>query len=93
MSNTTANQTHGFCRVSIHYDVLSAPFNVTVDGAIPTYWNYTLHDNGTHGWIYFEYTHSTREVVIIPEFPALAILPLFMTATLVAALAYRRKHS
>ena len=92
VSNKTANQTHGFCRVSIPYEVLSEPFNVTIDGANPTYWNYTLYDNGTHRWIYFEIEHSTKEVVIIPEFPSHIILPLFITATLVAALAYRRKR-
>ncbi|MDH5448875.1 MAG: right-handed parallel beta-helix repeat-containing protein [Candidatus Bathyarchaeota archaeon] len=92
VSNTTANQTHGFCRVSIPYEVLSEPFNVTIDGANPTYWNYTLYDNGTHRWIYFEYEHSTKEVVIIPEFSFFAILPMFMTATLLTALAYRRKR-
>ncbi len=92
VSNTTTNQTHGFCRVSIPDDVLSAPFNVTIDGATPTFWNYTLYDNATHHWIYFEYTHSTREVVIIPESPALMLLPLFMTVALLAALAYRRRR-
>lgn len=93
VSNMTVNQTHGFCRVSIPYEVLSEPFNVTVDGANPTYWNYTLYDNGTHHWIYFEYEHSTREIVIIPESPSLLILPLFMTVSLLAALAYRRRRA
>lgn len=91
VSNTTQNQTHGFCRVTVPYEVLSEPSNVTIDGANPTYWNYTLHDNGTHQWIYFEYEHSTKEVVIIPEFPSIVILPLFMTLTLIATITYRRK--
>jgi parallel beta-helix repeat protein len=93
VSNMTVNQTRGFCRVSIPYEVMSEPFNVTIDGANPTYWNYTLYDNGTHRWIYFEYEHTTREIVIIPEFPAFLILPLFMMATLLAVIVYRRKHS
>jgi parallel beta-helix repeat protein len=91
VSNNTANQTCGFCRVSIPYEVLSGPFNVTIDGANPTYWNYNLYDNGTHRWIYFEYEHSTREVVIIPEFPFLAILPLFTILMLLAALVAMKK--
>ncbi len=91
VSNMTANQTHGFCRVSIPYKVLSEPFNVTIDGANPTFWNYTLYDNGTHRWIYFEYEHTTREIVIIPEFPSLLILPLFMIAPLLAVMIYRRR--
>jgi parallel beta-helix repeat protein len=93
VSNMTASQTHGFCRVSIPYEVMSEPFSVTIDGANPTYWNYTLYDNGTNRGIYFEYEHTTREVVIIPEFPSFLILPLFMIATLLAVIAYRRKHT
>jgi len=93
VSNMTANQTYGFCRVSIPYEVMSEPFNVTIDGANPTYWNYTLYDNGTHRWIYFEYEHSTLEIVIIPEFPSFLILPLFMIATLLAVIVYRRKRT
>jgi parallel beta-helix repeat protein len=92
VSNMTANQTHGFCRVSIPYEVMSEPFNVTIDGANPTYWNYTLYDNGTHRWIYFEYEHTTREIVIVSEFPSFLILPLFMIATLLAVIVYKRKH-
>ena len=91
VSNKTVNQTYGFCRVCVPYEVLSDPFNVTIDGANPTYWNYTLYDNGTHSWIYFEYEHSTREIVIIPEFPSLLLLPLFMIATLLVAIVYMKK--
>ncbi len=93
VSNTTASQTHGFCRVSIPDEVLSEPFNVTIDGANPTFWNYTLYDNGTHHGIYFEYAHSTREVVIIPDAPALMMLPLVMIISLLATLAYRRRNA
>jgi len=91
VSNMTVNQTHGFCRISIPYEVMSEPFNVTINGANPAYWNYTLYDNGTHRWIYFAYEHSTLEIVIIPEFSSLIILPLFMITTLLTALMYRRK--
>jgi len=91
VSNMTANQTHGFCRVNIPYEVMSEPFNVTIDGANPTYWNYTIYDNGTHRWIYIEYEHSTKEVVIIPEFPLFLILLLFTIATLLAAFVYRKR--
>jgi len=91
VSNMTANQTRGFCRISIPYEVMSEPFNVTIDGANPTYWNYTLYDNGTHRWIYFEYEHTTRKIVIIPEFPAFLILPIFMIATLLAVKARKKK--
>lgn len=93
VSNMTGDQTIGFCRVSIPYEVMSEPFNVTVDGADPTYWNYTLNDNGTHRWIYFEYAHSTREIVIVPESVQLIVLPLMMTLSLLVAAAHRRKKA
>jgi parallel beta-helix repeat protein len=93
VSNTTASQTLGFCRIRIPYEVMSEPFSVTVDGANPTYWDYTLDDNGTHRWIYFEYAHSTKEVVIVPEFPSAFILPLFIALSLLVTIAYRRKHA
>jgi hypothetical protein len=93
VSNMTANQTHGFCRISIPYEVMSEPFNVTIDGANPTYWNYTLYDNGTHRWIYFEYEHSTREIEIIPDFSAIITFPLFMIATLLIAIISRKKRT
>jgi parallel beta-helix repeat protein len=41
----------------------------------------------------FYYVHSIHEVLVaIPEFPQLFILPLFLMATLLAVIAYRRKH-
>jgi hypothetical protein len=49
--------------------------------------------NSTHSYLYFTYEHSSQEVVIIPEFPSLVILPLFMIVTLLVAIIYGRKHS
>jgi len=72
---------------------MAEPFNVTIDGANPTYWNYTLYDDGKNRWIYFEYEHTTREIVIVPEFPSFLILPLFIITTLLAVIVYRRKRT
>ncbi len=92
VSNMTTNQTYGFCRIRISYALMSPPFNVTVDDANPIYWNYTLHDDGENRWIYFAYEHSTLEIVIIPEFPPLIILPLFIIATLLTTIIHKTKH-
>lgn len=92
VSNMTTNQTYGFSRMRIPYALMSPPFNVTVDGANPIYWNYSLYDDGENRWIYFSYEHSTLEIVIIPELPSLIILPLLMMATLLVAIVSRRKH-
>lgn len=95
VSNMTANQTFGFCRISIPHALMNVSnISVVIDsGSKPIlYQNYTSYDNGTHRWIYFAYEHSTLNIVIVPELPILIILPLFMTATLLAAQVYRRKR-
>jgi parallel beta-helix repeat protein len=86
---------YGFCRLCIPKSLMAPPYTVTIDnGQTPvTYYNETLFDNGTHRWIYFAYLHSEHQVEIIPEFPSFLILPLFMIATLLAVIIYRRKHS
>lgn len=91
VSNMTGNQTSGFVRISIPHTLMTEPYNITADGANPTYWDYMLYDNGSHRWIYFEYEHSTLEIVIIPEIPALIILPIFMTVAILLALVNRIK--
>ncbi len=99
--NATVEQTSGFCRISIPHNLTDPEFTwVSVfidDGTVtPLYLNTTLYDNGTHRWIYVAYRHpySLHEiVVIIPEFPSFLILPLFMIATVLATLAYRRRQT
>ena len=49
--------------------------------------------NSTHVYLYFTYAHSTREVIVtIPEFAPFLTLALFMIATLLTVIVYRRKH-
>lgn len=98
VSNTTANQTIGFCRVSIPHSLIdphSGSISVVVDnGQTPVlYLNNTLYDNGTHRWIYFTYPHSTRGISIVPEFPTFVILPLFMMAVAITATAFKRRRN
>jgi len=89
----------GFCRVcfpKLLFCPHCLPYITAVinDGLTPVlYDNYTLHENATHKWIYFAYEHSTHEINIIPEFPSFLILPLFMIATLLAVIVYRRKYT
>jgi len=91
VSNMTANQTFGFCRLAIPHDVLSPPYSITINDNLVAYT--TVFENETLSIIYFSYPHSTHEIVIIPEFSSLIILPLFMIATLLAVIMYRRKHT
>jgi len=76
VSNTTENQTNGFCRVTIPHIVLPPSYNVTVGYEYVDY--DIIFQNETHTIIYFSYPHSKLEVVIIPEFSPLIILPLLM---------------
>jgi hypothetical protein len=86
------NSTAGFCRICIPKALMNDTFRVFVNGAeilsppepLPC-------SDSTHNYLYFNYTHSTEEVIIIPEFPSFLILPLFMIATLIAIIVYRRK--
>lgn len=91
VSNMTANQTFGFVRICIPHASMNT-YQVIIEGGEPYYVNYTLFDNGTHRWIYFNYQHSTLEVIIIREFPSLLILLPLMIATLLAVIAYERRQ-
>ena len=90
-SNMTANQTFGFCRVRIPHALMNETYHVAVNGIEPYYSNYTIYDDGDNRWIYFSYQHSILEIIIVPEFPSFLILPIFMIATLLAVIVYKRK--
>jgi nitrous oxidase accessory protein len=91
VSSSSQNQRSGFFRATIPHDLMLPPYNLTINGD-PT--NYaTIHENDTLSIIYFAYQHSTLEIDIIPEFPTLTLLLLFMMLTLLAFAASRRKHS
>lgn len=78
LSNMTATQTLGFCRVTIPKNLVSPPYTVIIDDGLTEvlYFNYAIYDNGTHRWIYFAYEHSTHEVVIQSDTtpPAISII-------------------
>ncbi|MDH5375058.1 MAG: right-handed parallel beta-helix repeat-containing protein [Candidatus Bathyarchaeota archaeon] len=90
VSNMTANQTCGFCRLCIPKSLMSPPYTVIIDYRLTEalYFNNTIYDNTTHRWIYFAYPHSTHEIHIIPEFQSIIIILLLMVATLLAATIY-----
>ena len=96
VSNMTEDQTYGFCRVCIPHTLMDETnISVVIDDGVTTvlHANYNIYDNGTHRWIYFAYEHSTHKIDIIPEFSSFLILPLFMMATLLAVIVYKRKHT
>jgi len=86
------DDTGGFCRITIPTALMKTPFKVLVNG---TEVSYTLlpASNSTHSVLYFTYEHSAQDVVIIPEFLSLLVLPIFMMATLLATMVYRRRKT
>ncbi len=93
---TESSETKGFCNVTIPEALLTgSPWTVKINNATITP---TIASNDTHTFLYFNYTHSTSliEIVgtwVIPEFPATMILPLLITATLVALIARKKRKS
>ncbi|MFZ0965701.1 MAG: NosD domain-containing protein [Candidatus Bathyarchaeia archaeon] len=90
---TGKDGTSGFCRIYIPTALMNGTFRVFVNGTevLPPPLPLPSSDS-TRSYLYFTYTHSTQEVIIIPEFPSFLILPLFMMATLLAVAVYKRKH-
>jgi len=80
----------GFCRICIPTALMNATYKVYVNGTEVSC-NLLPCSNETYSYLYFNYTHSTQEVIIIPEFPSLPIPLLFIMATLIAVIAYNRK--
>jgi parallel beta-helix repeat protein len=60
LSNATANQAFGFCRVTIPKSLMSPPYTVKIDDGSTAVlsFNGTIYDNDTHRCIYFAYEHS-----------------------------------
>ncbi|MDH7477489.1 MAG: pectinesterase family protein [Candidatus Bathyarchaeota archaeon] len=66
VSNMTANQTTGFCRLTIPHELMAPPYNITLNNTPIEY--DTIFEDETLSIIYFTYQHSPIEIVIIPEF-------------------------
>jgi len=90
----------GYCNTTIPSDLLWGDFSVYEDGALLMEdVDYTQVYNGTHYTFCFAHHHSSHTFLIVAtyvvtESPSFLILPLFMVATLFAAvLLKKREHS
>ena len=83
----------GFCRVAISniivQEMWQSNYTVLVDEEPALDIRNWTDDRNTY--IYFTYQDTEHKVTIVPEFPSLIILPLFMIATLLVVIFYRRK--
>jgi parallel beta-helix repeat protein len=82
------NGTAGFCRIRIPIALMNATYHVFVNGTEVSYITLPI-SNSTHSYLYFTYSHSTQEVIIIPELPH-ALLLFLLTTTLLAILVHKR---
>jgi nitrous oxidase accessory protein NosD len=92
--NVTGETGIGFCRVDIPNVIVSGlwqnNYRVLVNDQEPLYVrNWT---SGATTYIYFQYQHSTKEVVIIPEFPQNLIPLIFMIITTLIAVKTKRRQ-
>jgi len=82
----------GFCRTCIPVTLMNSSLRVFVDDKEV---EHTLlrSSNSTHSYVYFVYSHSTLEVVIVPESLSLLMLPFLMIGTIAAVRSGRRSST
>ncbi len=89
---TGQNESPGFCRVTIPHTLLEGPYQITVNDSSPLMETQIHHaSNTTHTTLYFQYHHSTKQIVIIGEFPTLLYPTLVLLISLIIALARKRR--
>jgi parallel beta-helix repeat protein len=84
--------TPGFCRICIPTSLMNSTFAVLVNNTVVDY-HILSCSNETHNYLYFTYNHSIQQVIIIPEFLSHLIPPLFIVATLPAAIIYSKRQA
>jgi parallel beta-helix repeat protein len=91
--NVTGKTGLGFCRIIIPNVIVQefwqGNYTVLINGQPVESRNWTDESNT---YIYFTYQHSEHQVVIIPEFSPLLIMPLLMSTMLLAAIIRKRKQ-
>ena len=75
----------GFCRIRVPTTLMNGTYHVFVNG-IELPHILLPFSNSTYSYLYFTCGHSTKEVVIIPEFQLPIILFLFVMSTLIVAM-------
>ncbi|MCJ7631190.1 lamin tail domain-containing protein, partial [Candidatus Bathyarchaeota archaeon] len=85
---TGLSATIGYCNVTIPMNLLGGTLTLLLDGTTHAY---TLRQNSTHSFIYFNYSHSTHTAqiigtIVVPEFPTImstTILLAILSVTLI----------
>jgi len=87
---TGPEDTAGFCRIVIPHALLGDNSTILIDGLPPIMEKELLLSNSTHTYLYFTYTLTTHEVIIVPEFSTTMILALFIIVSLSTACLTRK---
>lgn len=83
------NDTTDFCRICIPKALMNDTYRVFVNGIEISY-NLLPFSNNAHSNLYFIYSHSKEQVVIIPEFPIWASMLLILILFTVALTDHKR---
>jgi hypothetical protein len=89
LSSAELNQTEGFCRLTIPHNVMAPPYIISIDNSLTQY--NVIYEDNDQSILYFDYEHSSLEVVIVPQFPSVTFLLILVLVTTVAALYCHQK--
>jgi parallel beta-helix repeat protein len=84
--------TTGFCRIVIPHALLDGNYTILIDGLPPIMEKELPLSNSTHTYLYFTYTLTTHQVVIVPEFPTTMILASLIILSLTVACLIRKAN-
>jgi len=84
--------TAGFCRILIPHALLDRNYTILIDNLPPIMEKELPLSNSTHTYLYFTYTLTTHQVVIVPEFPTTMILALLIILSLSVACLIRKAN-
>ena len=82
---TGGDGTVGFCRIRIPTVLMNDTYQVFVNVTEVPHVLLPCSNN-TYSYLYFTYNHSTQEVIIVPEFRSILILPLLLVTTFIAVM-------
>jgi len=89
---TGPDDTIGFCRISIPRNLVEGPYTVLVDGIEVNTTELPI-SNSTYAFLYFTYTHGSHQIIIVPEFSIVIVLPMTTALLLLSVFLQKRKKS
>ena len=91
LSATGSDGSSGFCRLTIPRDIMDRPYLVLVDGNEVSATEIQT-SNATHAFLYFTYSHSTRDIIVVREFTPFILLLTMVAAGLMTITVLRKRR-